>query len=454
MATSEDVSPKESKELKGIDQVAEEETENNESCNRTDEPDLSSEELEKVSDIATFFNLSNGIMGTGILAMGFVFRCGGLWSFLVVPLVSIFGNYTGKILVELLCEKQSDGNNVRQRNGYLDLGEDFSPAYGRLLVNTINSVENFAHCILILLIGGGIMNELVPGLTDDIWTVICAIPIFSMIFLRRIRLLAWIASTTVILGAVLVLIAAGYSFKFTKEWPKAIESGKKFSLHKVSLAIGITIVTYATHPYLFFLEKSMATKENFSKLMNVSFFGVTVLKMVTGFLVYLAYNERTHPIMTLDFPLGPLHTITSLLLFVIALTFFVFPMFTLFDILEQSWPKRLLEKDKPKRLHILFARLFLICLAVLVAVVTPHFGLGIALVGNLTANLLVFILPCVFHIKKFHSTLTSTQWIADIIIILMAVVWGITGIVFTIKELIDSFQHEDLNPTDPLEYLK
>ena len=407
---------------------------------------------ENLSDLETYFNVCNGIMGTGLLAMGFVFRCAGIWGFFIVPIIALAANYTGKILIELLYETTETGQKVRVLEGYLDLGEKLHPCFGRLIVNIINTIENFAHAILILLMAGGVLNEIVPVIADDLWTVFCSILLLAIVFLERIRSLSKIATTTVLTGTILVLIATIYSLNFSRNWPRTIRTATTFSLKNVSLAVGITVVTYACQPYLPFIEKDMRNRDHFKHIMNVSYILVTLLKIVSGFFVYLAYENMTHPMMTLDLPNGPWRTISSLFLLIVALTFFIFPMFTVFHIVDENWPE---SKDgsPPSMKARYFVRTAILMVAVLIAVVTPHFGLGVALVGNFTANLLVFIIPAVCHIAFNYGDLTYGQLAIDVLIVIVSVVFGTIGIVFSTLELVASFSDEDLNPTEPLQHL-
>ena len=405
-----------------------------------------------LTEIETYFSIINGIMGTGILAMGFVFRCAGFWALFIVPVVAMAGNYTGKILVEMLYETDKYGKRYRSREGYLDLGELLIPRFGKYLVDVVNTIENFAHSVLVLLLAGGVMHEIVPMLGDHLWTVLCVIPVLPIVFLERIHSLSKIAIVTVTVATVLVLISCIHSILQTQHWIKSFKSDSKFDLKAISLGIGITIVTYACQPYLPFIEKSMNNRENFGRVMNISYILVTILKLVSGLLAYIAYVNLTPPIMTSELPRGPLRTLCSLLLVIVALTFFIFPMFTVFTIFDENWPKmKATEGQSSFKRHVI--RSLVLILAVAVAVVIPHFGLGVALVGNLTANMLMFILPCSCHIKLNYPSMTYKALFLDVLLLLTSTVFGSIGIVFSMVELVASFMKHDDNPTEAIEQL-
>ena len=407
---------------------------------------------ENLSNIETMFNICCGITGTGLLAMAFVFRCAGLWALLIVPTVAIAGNYTGQILIDLLYETDSNGVRYRAREGYLDIGDKLAPNFGKVFVNAVNLVENLAHCVLILLLAGGIMNEIVPFINDDMWTVICSLPLFAVIFLERIRSLSKVAMATVGVGVGLIAFTTTYSLRFTANWNNTIKTGEIFDLKRFSLGLGITIVTYACQPYLPFIEKDMKNREDFGKIMNISYGVVTVIKIVSGLFIYLAYENMTHPLMTLDLPHGWLRTVSSLLLFVVAMAFFVFPMFTVFNIIDQNWPKRYRAVERVGTIKCM-VRLLVMCLAIVLAVITPHFGIGIALVGNFTANILIFIVPCLCHIKFNYPNIPLRYLVIDVTILIVFTVLGVIGIISSTSELVLSSKVEDLNPTDPIKNL-
>lgn len=418
-------------------------------------PKLEEEESgDGLSDSEAYFSITNGIMGTGILTMGFVFRCAGLWALLIVPAVAVAGNYTGKILIEMLYETDKYGRRYRCREGFLDLGEILIPRYGKYLVDVVNSVENFAHSVLVLLLAGGVMHEILPKTNDHMWTVYCVIPLLPIVFLEKVHSLSKIAMVTVTVATSLVLVSCVHSLLLTKYWKKAtIKAAAHFNLKTISLAVGVTIVTYACQPYLPFIEKSMNNREKFGKAMNVSYTLITILKTISGLLAYIAYENLTPPIMTSELPPGPVRTISSLLLVVVALTFFIFPMFTVFSIIDENWPQLKEGKDESsKKRH--FIRSVVLMLAVSAAVVIPHFGLGVAFVGNLTANILMFILPCSCHIKLSYKSMTYRNLVVDILLLVASTVFGSIGIVFSLMELMMSFMMDDENPTEPLATLK
>ena len=58
----------------------------------------------KTSSTQVFFNIFNANMGTGVLAMPYVIRLTGYWGVILIIIIALLGNYTGKLLIYCLRE--------------------------------------------------------------------------------------------------------------------------------------------------------------------------------------------------------------------------------------------------------------------------------------------------------------------------------------------------------------
>merc|ERR1719427_1853937 len=132
-------------------------------------------------------------MGTGILAMPFVIRLGGYWGIGLIVFIGILGNYSGKVLIRLLYEVNQDGTRVRVRDSYADIGEDVHPKYGRYLVHVVNGIEQFTHCVLLLIMPGTLVAHTFPNtpLNESAWIAVLSIVIIPSIFLRKMHQVTW-----------------------------------------------------------------------------------------------------------------------------------------------------------------------------------------------------------------------------------------------------------------------
>ena len=85
---------------------------------------------------------------------------------------------------------------------------------------------------------------------------------------------------------------------------------------------------------------------------------------------------------------------------------------------------------------LLITRPLLLSLALLLAIMVPHFGLLMGVIGSFTGTCLCFIFPCYFHLKLRWETLSKWQVFVDVFIIVFGVAAGSLGLAFSTKALV------------------
>ncbi|EDO35031.1 predicted protein [Nematostella vectensis] len=383
-----------------------------------------------------FFNIFNANMGTGILAMPYVIRLTGYWGVAIVILVALLGNYTGKILIHCLHENTPEGHF--NKFTYADLGEAFWPKYGRLMVHITNFFEQFSHCTLFLIMCGTVMHHTFPdsGISESLWICIVSFAVVPCAFVRTMKHISHISILTVIVSMGSSTCVLGYSLYHHDDWKT--HNLTSFNFRHMSIAMGIVTVTFSSTAYLPAIERSMKYPAEFNAMMNFTYTLVTIIKYNYGILVYFAFGKHTEQLMTLSLPLGPFRTALDFLVIITALLFYVVPMFTLYDIFENQLDIPLLRKvgDQPLKCYNgctpkLVFRFVFVVLSMVVAIFVPHFGLLMAFVGGFTGSILVYIFPCMFHVKLHHKTLPWYYIALDVAIIVFGAVACLCGVVFS-----------------------
>lgn len=399
------------------------------------ESDVFDNEENKTNYVQTFFNIVNANLGTGILAMPFVLRLGGWWGVLTIFLVGLLGNYTAKLLIDLMYVEIADGQKQRVRFAYHEIGEEFHPVYGRLMVHWANCFDQFSHCALLLIMCGQVLYHTFPSwsVNEAEWTAICAIAIIPTIFLRNMRQLAWLSMITVLSALVISACVVCYSLSKSGEWSNS--RLPPFRIHTVPIGLGIVMVTYSSQAYLPAMEKSTQNREEFKKLLNVTYAFVTLLKFGVGILVFLTFQDMTDQIMTLNLPHGGFRIITCLAVAVLSLFFYTVPIYTIFDIVENqlhiSWLAFNYTNEKAVIITGITLRAVLVGFTIVLGVAVPHFSLLMSFVGSLTGQILVIIYPCLFHIKINYDSLPWHSIAFNCGIIGFSVVGGILGVIYS-----------------------
>ena len=392
----------------------------------------------KTNLIQTLFNLINANLGTGILAMPYVIRLGGYWGILITVLIGVLGNYTGKNLVSLLYEETEDGTRVRVRDTYVDIGEAYNPRFGRIMVHSINCIEQFAHCVLLLIMPGTVIAHAFPqtGLSEKSWILMFSLLIIPTIFFRKMHQVTWSSILSVVIAVAISIAVLIYSLTHHTHWDDEVMPG--FNEHITPITLGVVMVTYSSQAYLPAIERCMRDPEIFDPLLDFAYTLVTVFKFGIGVIVFMAFTQESEQIMTLNLPHNAFGGIVNIAAILLSLSFYVVPMFTVFDIAENQLNYESLEKIRDTETHYfgqkqltpnLVFRFFLVMGIIIVAAAVPHFSLLMSFIGNTTGMILVLLYPSLFYVKLRWETISNTTVVVNCLIIALAVVGGTMGVV-------------------------
>lgn len=392
----------------------------------------------KTNVVQTIFNMINANLGTGILAMPFVIRLGGYWGIVLTIVVGILGNYTGKVLISLLYEENQDGTRIRVRDSYADIGEEFNPVFGRYMVHVINGIEQFTHCVLLLIMPGTLIAHTFPktGINESGWIGMLALIVIPSIFLRKMHQVTWTSIVSVTVAIIISLSVLIYSFTHRTRWSD--ELMPDFHLHITPISLGIIMVSYSSQAYLPAIERCMREPELFDALMDFSYTVVTVFKFGIGILVFLAFTDKTDQIMTLNLPHNVIGYLINIAAVILSLSFYPIPMFTVFDIIENQitltpFLEMILDQEKTYcnksylTANTLF-RLGVVILFITVGVAVPHFSLLMSFIGSTTGITLVLLYPCLFNLKINWNKMSNTTMIVNSLIVVFAIIGSVFGV--------------------------
>lgn len=414
----------------------------------SDENDFS-----KTSTLQTFWNIFNANQGVAILTMPYVVKNGGYAALLSIVAIAFISDFTNKILIDCLYEYSNDGVEYRVRNSYVEIGEAFSARFGRHLVNAAQIFEQVSYCTLLMILCGSILGSTFPNapLQQADWTALAAIMLLPNILLKSLAHVSWVSFLTVFIGEVIYSIVVLYAFWHHEKWDAA--SMPEFELKSFGAAVGIVVVSYSSQPYMPAIEGSMKSPKQFGTVMSVTYIAVTFVKVGFGFIGYLTFTKNTDQVITNNLPEGVLHMSVNILVLFLAITSYTIPVYTVFDILENiEFPCCRIEnpgfakqtKDNMAYYQALAVRLCIISFTLFVAVIIPHFGLYMALVGSFTGMCLAFIFPAIFHIKICYERLKWYNFVADFLTAIFGIVGAIIGCHFSVLALIEAYSKHRL----------
>ena len=442
-----------------------------------------SEESAKVSNLSTFWNIFNANQGVVILTMPFVVLCGGYLSLFATAVVAATSNYTSKKLIKCLYEKDPEtGVLVRMRESYEEIGEAFAGDFGKWMVYVAMIVEQLSYCTLLLILCGSILHNSFPdsGFDKTHWSMLAFVLVIPNAFMMNLGQVAWVSLITVLVGQVVYIVVAAYSFYHASRW--TVTETPPFEMGKFFIGMGIVVVSYSSQPYMPSIHGSMRHPRKYNAIMNATYFAITFVKIAFGLIGYLTFKGETQQVITNNLPHGIFKTLVNMGVLVLALASFTFPAYTVFVIIDKitlrrsrDWllrqiqrmkemhrndeediedddeddddvaeSKSLMEREeeeveKPSRLKRALVRLSLITMALAVAIAIPHFGLYMALVGSFTGMCLSFIFPCLFHMKLQQHEMKKYEFFMDTAIITLGSVSAGVGMYYSSLALVDAY---------------
>ena len=443
-----------------------------------------SDDITKVSNLSTFWNIFNANQGVVILTMPFVVLCGGYLSLFATALVAATSNYTSKKLIKCLYEKDPDtGVLVRMRESYEEIGEAFAGDFGKWMVYVAMIVEQLSYCTLLLILCGSILHNSFPdsGFDKTHWSMLAFVLVIPNAFMMNLSQVAWVSLITVLVGQIVYIVVAAYSFYHASRW--TVTETPPFEMGKFFIGMGIVVVSYSSQPYMPSIHGSMRHPRKYSTIMNATYFSITLVKIAFGLIGYLTFKGETQQVITNNLPHGIFKTTVNMGVLILALASFTFPAYTVFVIIDKitlrrsrDWllrqikrmkemhrddeddiddddeddddiaeSKNLMEREaeeateKPSHLKRAFVRLSLITMALAVAIAIPHFGLYMALVGSFTGMCLSFIFPCLFHMKLQQNEMKKYEFFLDTAIITFGSVSAGVGMYYSSLALVDAY---------------
>ena len=375
-------------------------------------------ESELTTVFETFWNICNTIQGLPILAIPYTFKVGGWWSLITLLIIAVASNYTSIIIVRSLYEEK-DGEKVRVRSSYMDIGEAFWPAGGKWLVLIVMVVELLFVATLYPVLVGAMFAKSFPAIKLPLfaWTVIGGLALLPNTLLKNLSQVAWTSIITVVSAKIIFISVIGYSVSKYHKWE--IANLDNFEANAFPASVAILVSCYLAQPFVAFIESTMKRPEKFEKTLNWSFIAMTTLNVLIGLIAGVTFYPDTDEVITNNLPEGFFRQIVNAMAAILAFTSYTLPVFTAFDVIETS-RSSCLAKNFGENIYSCKVQTLRLCMVIgtiLMAAAIPHYTYLLAVVGSMTGITLEFIFPALFHMKIYCMKLRWYEFAIDIIVV-------------------------------------
>ena len=274
------------------------------------------------------------------------------------------------------------------------------------------------------------------------WTAIAGILVLPSVFINDLSRISWLSMFSVFALLFVFTSMIGFSISRYDTWDVGVLP--VIDPEGFPVAWCIILFSFVSHPYLPSVEEKMRTPQKFPMVMNVCYLVAMIFKIAFGTTSVLTFGNNTMQEVSENLPFGPLKTAVDTFLGFNGMFSYALPSFALINIIDKckfrAIPPCYSTEDytlSNKELCINSAlRMFLVLLSVAVAVMVPEFSLLMAVVGSISAVLLVLVFPALFHMNLKANELTTAGFVLDIAIIVIGFFSTIFGLFFSLKKLI------------------
>ena len=403
------------------------------------------------STFETFWNISNTIQGLPILVIPYAVRNGGYLAILTLLLVAVASNYTGKTIVRCLYETDPhSGKRRRVRNSYADVGNAFLPKIGGHLVLYTQFLELLFVASIYPLLVGELLAKSFPHVAVScwLWTLIGGLLFVPNMFLRNLSQVAWTSILTVLSAKVIFITVLTYGLLHFHKWE--LSSLEHFDAGTYPSALGILVASYLSQPFVSLIEESMRHKDKFNLVMNLSYGTMTLLNVIIGIAGYLSFQRETAEVVTNNLPEGSFRIAVNVMAAVLSFTSYTLPMFTIFEIIENSDLPCLPQNFGQSIFSpsVVVFRFSLISISVIFAATFPAYTYLLAFVGSIAGISLEFIFPPLFHLKICWDDMTWCNILVDTVVVVTGFAVLISGTLSSIRSIIQVYSQPITSPCD------
>lgn len=318
----------------------------------------------------------------------------------------------------------------KQICSYPDIGQAAFGQKGRIIVSIFLFVELYAVAVEFLILEGDNLAQLFPkwalkfgGIrikSQQSFILLSALVILPTVWLRNLRLLAYVSASGVAASVFIVLAVAWVGvFDGVGFHPQ----GHLLNLSGLPTAIGLYAFCFCGHAVFPNIYSSMKDRRLFSQVLILCFVVCTLIYGSIAVMGYMMFGNKLESQVTLNLP-------RTLVASKVAIYITLINPFAKFSLTITPLATALEELLPPNSWLVLWGtgiRTLLVISTVAVAVALPYFGYLMALIGSLLSCSVSIIIPSICYLKLFGASISKHEMSLIFIILILGTVTGIVG---------------------------
>mmetsp|Transcript_25214 Transcript_25214/g.42238 ORF Transcript_25214/g.42238 Transcript_25214/m.42238 type:complete len:490 (+) Transcript_25214:120-1589(+) len=363
----------------------------------------------------SLFNSVNILLGVGLLSVPYAIAEGGWAALLVLLILGLTTNYTGKILIkcqesQCLLPDDSLEPGCVPLGSYEAVGEAAFGPLGRKIITSVLYTELIGTCGLFFILEGDHISVLLnSGPESKVMIMIASALVMvpttwfrDLSGLSKLGFLGACASFGM-LGVILYTFVSGGGLAGAS--PEAISSASLVHAGGLPLTFGLLAFVFAGHAVFPNIYISMEDRSRYPELLQRTYVIVGATCAAVGVLGYLMYGDSVADEVTLNLPAGALSTIALMLTVINPLAKFGLTMAPVVRGFDQQFGL----EGEDKAMQSIVGRTGLGFFALVLATSVPDFALFMALLGSFLTLTVSIIFPSLCYLKIFGPGLSQQE---------------------------------------------
>ncbi|KAG2232748.1 transmembrane amino acid transporter protein-domain-containing protein [Thamnidium elegans] len=387
-----------------------------------------------------YFNVVCVVAGTGILGIPYALRQGGWMGLLILFLAWTMSSYTSTVLIRLLYV-----NGKVRMSTYKEVATAAFGPIGGWLTFFFNTWIVLGAPILYMVLSGSNFNELCKGTAGEIgsdnWTIILSVVIaIPFILVKTMKEVAWMSAVGVI--AIFMVVFVVWIMAIIDQPNQVNISHDPVIWDMFPIALATISFSFGGNVVYPNVEASMKKPRNWAKVSWGALSTCAAMYLIVAVSGYYVYGTTVENPVYTSLPENAGRTV-AIIVITINVLLSAPILTTSFSLdLEEMFNISVERHGKVKEfIYRAILRIIIMVVICVVAVVVPHFGALMSLIGAFANCALIFIFPVLFDFKLAgfrHKPYYELAWCA--LTVLLGLVGLIFGTIEAIKELIAAYQ--------------
>ncbi|KAK3017360.1 hypothetical protein RJ639_006174 [Escallonia herrerae] len=374
--------------------------------------------------------------GIGILSVPYALSSGGWLSLIFLLLIAASACFTGILIRRCMDSHPSIAS-------YPDIAGFAFGKKGRIIASIFICLELYLVATGLLILEGDNLHKLSPDFSLKLggakldgrhsFVIIAGAMILPSTWLSDLSALSYVSFGGVLSSVIIVVCV------FCVGTTKAVGfhgKGSLVDLKGLPIALSLYTFCYGAHAMFPTIYSSMKRKNQFSKVLLLSFIICTITYVAMAIVGYLIYGQAVQSQVTLNLPTEKISSKVAIYTILAGpIAKYALTIMPIAAAVESCFP----ENYQDSKLISVAIKVTLLATTVVLAIVFPSFESVTSLSGSILIVSVSFLLPCVCYMKIFglHRSF-GTELVVIVGLVLMAVLVGVVGtyssVIRTVKD--------------------